>query len=220
MESLIFEGYSHLVLKDENMTIVINPFIFGNEFFCDKNYRIPNLILLTNSFFDCVGDTLNLIKNGSNNVMTDINTAISIKNDLKNINLIGCYYGCSVQIKNWKFDVITNKIYNHDSSGCGFMITTPSKKKIYIPGFTGLFSEMAAIGSLYNPDYVIFFTDPIRTMNIEEIVYSFQNYLSNCHYGFILTNSENHQNIKLSDNQSISFLRIGQIYNLHDPCIP
>lgn len=149
------------IISDENVHILIDPFITNNPA-CQVPVEElkPDIICVTHGHADHFGDAMELaIKNGCSVIGIH---EIALFLSKHGINNVGMNIGGSVMYKDIKFTMLDAK---HSSdldvvdetvpggSAASFLITLEDGTKIYHAGDTGLFGDMKTIiGEIYKPD--------------------------------------------------------------------
>ncbi|MBB6452102.1 L-ascorbate metabolism protein UlaG (beta-lactamase superfamily) [Salirhabdus euzebyi] len=155
-----YHGHSIVMVKTEGKTILIDPFITGNEL-CDlkADEVSTDVILLTHGHNDHVGDTVEIAKRnnalvvapvelanylGSKGVETHpINLGGSYRFDFGEVKLTKAFHSSSYTDENNQI------IYTGMPAG---ILLKSAGKTIYHAGDTGLFSDLKLIGEMNEID--------------------------------------------------------------------
>jgi len=155
-----YHGHSVVQVTTETHTILIDPFITGNEL-CDLDPETvePDVILLTHGHNDHVGDTLSIAKRtgaqvvalnelavylGAKGVDTHpMNIGGAYNFDFGRVKFTHAFHGSSYEEEDGTF------IYTGMPGG---ILLTIGEKTIYHVGDTALFSDLKMIGELNDID--------------------------------------------------------------------
>lgn len=152
------------IITDENVKIVIDPFISNNPTCPVPVEELkPDIILVTHGHADHLGDAMEI----SNLTQAPIagTHELSLFLSKQGIRNISLNLGGSFVFRDIKFTMLEAKhsadidIVEETAPGgiaCGFLITFSDGTKIYHAGDTGLFGDMKTIiGEIYKPDIVL-----------------------------------------------------------------
>lgn len=155
-----YHGHSIVQVKTDTHTILIDPFITGNEL-CDLDPETiePDVILLTHGHNDHVGDTLSIVKRtgarvvalnelavylGAKGVNTHpMNIGGAYEFDFGRVKFTQAFHGSSYEEEDGTF------IYTGMPGG---ILLTIEGKTIYHVGDTALFSDLKMIGEFNDID--------------------------------------------------------------------
>ncbi|MCD7782110.1 MAG: metal-dependent hydrolase [Methanosphaera sp.] len=167
-----------MIISEEGLKILIDPFISGNELSNTPVEELnPDIILVTHGHSDHFGDTLDIAHNSGATVICCHEIATFIQK--QGLNSVGMNIGGSISINDL---VNITMVFAEHSSGidfteeieeggvaAGFIITLESGKKIYHAGDTALFSDMkTVIGDIYQPDIALLPIGDKYTMGVED----------------------------------------------------
>ncbi len=151
--SVRFTWYGHaaLGLEIDKHAVLVDPFLSGNPAASTSPDKLkPEFILLSHGHGDHLGDTVAIAKRTGATVITNFELAEWLgKHGVKSHaqHLGGGH--------TWPFGYVKLTLALHGSAlpdgsyggnPCGFLITTPEGKKVYLACDTGLFGDMRLIG--------------------------------------------------------------------------
>ena len=170
MIELKYNGHANILLKKDDMTILIDPFFTGNPVNkINPNEIQCNYILVSHAHFDHIGDAIEIAKRTGATIISTAEIATMVESQ-----------GCSAHAMNigGKFNFefgyvkVTQAIHSAGIEGglaCGFVINFYGKT-IYFAGDTALFGDMQLIGKMNNIDYALLPIGGNFTMGIEEAI--------------------------------------------------
>jgi L-ascorbate metabolism protein UlaG (beta-lactamase superfamily) len=151
--SVRFTWYGHaaLGLEIDGHAILVDPFLTGNPAAsCGPEKLKPDFILLSHGHGDHLGDTVAIAKRCGTTVITNFELAEWLgKHGVK---AHGQHLGGG---HTWPFGYVKLTLALHGSAlpdgtyggnPCGFLITAPEGRKVYLACDTGLFGDMRLIG--------------------------------------------------------------------------
>lgn len=151
--SLVFTWYGHAAidLYTAGKHVLVDPYLSHNPKASISAEEVPaDYILVTHGHGDHLGDTLAIAKRTG---ATAISVA-EISNYLsgKGIEAHAQHIGGGFKYP-FGYLKLTNALHGsalpdgaYGGNPCGFLLTTPEGKKVYLAGDTGLFSDMKLIG--------------------------------------------------------------------------
>jgi L-ascorbate metabolism protein UlaG (beta-lactamase superfamily) len=151
--SVKFTWYGHaaLGLNIGDHYILVDPFLSDNPAAsCTPDILWPQFMLLSHGHGDHLGDTLSIANRCKSTVITNFELAEWLGKH--GVTAHGQHLGGGHQ---WPFGYVKLTLALHGSAlpdgsyggnPCGFLITTPDNKKIYLACDTGLFGDMRLIG--------------------------------------------------------------------------
>lgn len=175
-----YHGHSIVKIETNGKTILIDPFIAGNDLtdLTVKNER-PDVILLTHGHNDHVGDTVEIAKNAGALVVAPNELAIYL--GLQGLDTVGMNIGGA---KTFDFGTVKFTKAFHSSSyqtednefiytgmPAGILFTAESKT-IYHAGDTSLFGDMKMIGERHPIDVAFLPIGDHFTMGPEDAAYA------------------------------------------------
>ncbi|WP_432358121.1 metal-dependent hydrolase [Sporosarcina sp. UB5] len=155
-----YHGHSVVKIETEGKTLLIDPFITGNELTdLDASEQTPDVILLTHGHNDHVGDTFGIAKRCNPLIVAPNELAVYL--GLQNLTTHGMNIGGS---HTFDFGTVKYTQAFHSSSymtdqneiiytgmPAGILFTAEGKT-IYHAGDTSLFGDMALIGKRHSID--------------------------------------------------------------------
>ncbi|RNF40844.1 metal-dependent hydrolase [Planococcus salinus] len=175
-----YHGHSVVKIQTGNHTILIDPFITGNELTDLKAAEEkPDVILLTHAHNDHVGDTIELAKNNDAQVVATVELANYLGS--QGVNAVGMNLGGS---KEFDFGTVKYTKAFHSSSfttedgqviyggmPAGILFKAEGKT-IYHAGDTELFGDMELIGKRNSIDLAFVPIGDFFTMGPEDAAYA------------------------------------------------
>ena len=152
------------IITDENVKILIDPFISNNPACPVPVEELkPDIILVTHGHADHLGDAMEISNLTQASIAGTHELSLFLsKQGIRNVSL---NLGGSFVFRDIKFTMLEAKhsadidIVEETAPGgiaCGFLITFSDGTKIYHAGDTGLFGDMKTIiGEIYKPDIVL-----------------------------------------------------------------
>jgi L-ascorbate metabolism protein UlaG (beta-lactamase superfamily) len=162
---IIWLGHSAFeIISDENLKILIDPFISNNPACPFKVEEIDaDLICVTHGHSDHFGDTMEIANRTGAVVIGNHEHSLYLAK--QGFETIGMNIGGTIKIHNIKITMVNS---NHSSdmdfieemgvggSACGFIIQLESGTKIYHSGDTGVFGDMKdVIRDIYKPQIAL-----------------------------------------------------------------
>ena len=152
------------IITDENVKILIDPFISNNPACPVPVEELkPDIILVTHGHADHLGDAMEISNLTQASIAGTHELSLFLsKQGIRNVSL---NLGGSFIFRDIKFTMLVAKhsagidIVEETAPGgvaCGFLITLSDGTKIYHAGDTALFGDMKTIiGEIYKPDIVL-----------------------------------------------------------------
>lgn len=170
-------GHSAFKITEDNLKILIDPFISNNPVCTYPVEEIDaDIICITHGHSDHFGDALEIANRTGALILS--NHEISLFVSQQGIQSQGMNIGGSYKFHDVKFTMVDAK---HSSvidlseetipggSAAGFIIELKDGTKIYHAGDTGLFSDLKTIiGEIYKPDIAILPIGDLFVMNPED----------------------------------------------------
>lgn len=144
-------GHAAIGIQTETHFILVDPYFTGNPAASEKAENLsPDFILVTHGHADHLGDTLALAKRTGCTVIS--NAEISNWCGRQGVKTHGQHLGGGFEHP-FGYLKLTMAIHGsampdgaNGGNPCGFLLTSPDQKKIYLAGDTGLFGDMHLIG--------------------------------------------------------------------------
>ncbi|MDD6088975.1 MAG: metal-dependent hydrolase [Desulfovibrionaceae bacterium] len=159
--SFIWYGHAAVQVFCSGHSVLIDPFLSGNPSCTVAPDAIPDpdAVLVTHDHGDHTGDAVSICNRTGAACCCIVGTAEKlIKEGLHQACVpagIGFNIGGSVEINGIRI-TMTQAFHSTDSGSCtGFVVTMPGGFTFYHAGDTGIFGDMALIGELYRPDFVM-----------------------------------------------------------------
>jgi L-ascorbate metabolism protein UlaG (beta-lactamase superfamily) len=180
--SLQFLGHATWVIRGDKK-VIIDPFISSNPQAQGAGVDLANLleeidiVAITHGHFDHIENALDFGKKGKTIVALFEIAQYLASQGAKNT--VGCNIGGEFTVEGVKF-VFTNAVHSSSlikSNGEPIYLGNPAGVivelngvKVYHTGDTAVFSDMALIGELYQPDIMLVPIGGLFTMGIKEAV--------------------------------------------------
>jgi L-ascorbate metabolism protein UlaG (beta-lactamase superfamily) len=173
---ITFLGHATLLIKTKKATLLVDPFISGNELAKDKVAMAdlkPDYILITHAHQDHVLDVETIAKQSNTTIISNFEIATHYEN--KGFKVHPMNHG-----GRWNFDFGSLKYVNaiHTSSFAdgsyggqpGGFVLSADDKHIYIAGDTALHMDMQLIPLTYTLDLAILPIGDNFTMGIDDAI--------------------------------------------------
>lgn len=222
-----YHGHSVVKIESNNKTILIDPFITGNDLTDLKvNDVKPNVIIVTHGHGDHLGDTVELAKKHSALVIANFELATYLS--WQGVNTHGMSIGGAYQFDFGRVKltpaihgtglVTENKEIIYLGMPAGVLITM-EEKTIYHAGDTALFSDMKLIGDRHPIDLAFLPIGDNFTMGPEDAAYAAK--LLNAkkvvpvHYNtFPPIKQDPHQFVGMLEGNTGQVLEVGEVIEL------
>ncbi len=149
--TITWYGHAAIGIKTAEHFVLVDPYLSSNPLASEKPDNLsPDFILVSHGHGDHLGDTRSIAKRTGATVIC--NTEISAwltKSELQTHPMqIGGGFQFPFAYVKLTFAIHGSVLPDGTFGGnpCGFLITTPDQKKIYLAGDTGLFGDMRLIG--------------------------------------------------------------------------
>ena len=176
--SITWYGHSCFRIAENDISVIIDPFITGNPKCPVKVQDIPHVdaVLVTHDHGDHSGDAVELCNKYDALCACVVGTGSAlIERGLRSELVpatIGFNIGGSVSHKGMTF-TMTQAFHTSDSGlPVGYVLTMPGGFKIYHAGDTGIFGDMAIIGKLYAPDIALLPCGGFFTMDAKQAAFA------------------------------------------------
>jgi L-ascorbate metabolism protein UlaG (beta-lactamase superfamily) len=180
MMRISYHGHSVVQIHTNGKTIIIDPFITGNQLTDLKVEEVkPDVIILSHGHNDHVGDTVELAKR--HNALVVANHELSTYLSWQGVNTHAMHIGGAHQFEFGKVK-LTQAFHgssfttdNHELIYCGMpagILFMNEGKTIYHAGDTALFSDMKLIGERHPIDVAFLPIGDNFTMGSEDAAYA------------------------------------------------
>lgn len=152
------------ITSDENLKILIDPFISNNPV-CPVTVEEVNadIICVTHGHADHFGDTMEIANRTGAIIVSNHEHSVYLAK--QGFETMGMNIGGTIKVHNIKINMV-NSTHSSDmdfveeigagGSSCGYIIQMENGRKIYHSGDTGLFGDMkTVIGDIYKPDIAL-----------------------------------------------------------------
>lgn len=161
-------GHSCFYIED-NIKILIDPFISDSQKMVCPIDVVPDLILVSHDHQDHIGETIDLAKTNGSRVVAIAELASEISK--YRISVIPGNIGGTIDYLNCKITFVKADHSCKLGVAVGFIIEI-NNKVIYFAGDTGVFLDMKIIRDLYHPDIAILPIGGVYTMDPKQAVYA------------------------------------------------
>ncbi len=164
MEIRWFGHSAFEITSDENLKILIDPFISNNPVCPVRVEEIDaDIICVTHGHTDHFGDTMEIANRTGAVIVSNHEHSVYLAK--QGFEAIGMNIGGTVKFHNIKITMV-NSTHSSDmdfieeigagGSSCGYIIQMENGRKIYHSGDTGLYGDMKTIiGDIYKPDIAL-----------------------------------------------------------------
>jgi L-ascorbate metabolism protein UlaG (beta-lactamase superfamily) len=159
-----FGHSAFLITTDENLRVLIDPFISNNPA-CPVTVEelYADVILITHGHADHFGDTMEIANR--TNALVVCNHELSVYLSKQGFETMGMNIGGTVKVQEIKITMM-NSLHSSDmdfldevdagGSAAGFILELENGRKIYHAGDTGIFSDMRnVISHIYQPNIAL-----------------------------------------------------------------
>lgn len=150
MVSLKWLGHAAWLIKFENATVIVDPFLTGNPKAAMKAEDVKaDFVLVTHTHSDHLGDAFEITKKNNAKLVTKFELSLeAMEAGVSEENTVGMNIGNLVNLGPVSIAMVPAV---HSGNENGFVIVGDGKS-IYHAGDTGLFGDMKLIGEMYHPD--------------------------------------------------------------------
>lgn len=159
--SVTWYGHSAFAVSGDGVSLLIDPFLTGNPKapLAAKDVPRPDVVLITHDHADHTGDAVDICKATGAACVCVVGTGAALaERGLPAEQLpagIGCNIGGTLEIKGARI-TMTPAFHTSDSGvPVGYIVTMPDGFTFYHAGDTGIFGDMALLGSLYPLDLAL-----------------------------------------------------------------
>jgi len=231
MVNVTWLGHAAFMFKHSGFTFLIDPFL-DNPNCPIKSIPVGiDAILITHGHSDHIGSTIEILNaNPSCKAYANVEIASYLGKKVRN-NVIGFNKGGTVSIGgNFKVTMV-DAIHSSDidtengiipgGTPAGFVVKG-NGTTFYFSGDTDVFSDMAIINDLYQPEYAFLCIGDYYTMGPIQAAYSINNFLTNVktvipmHFGTfpVLTGTPEELEKNIKTNTKVLTLKFGSQYDI------
>ena len=178
MLEITWLGHGTFQLKtDGGAVFLLDPWVEGNPAY-PKTHKIPKLdaMLISHGHFDHIHDAVPLAKKFSPKVVAIFETCVWLES--KGVNNCGAMNKGGTQQVGSVAVTMTHAVHScgilddgkiiYGGEACGYVLTLPGGRRLYFAGDTNVFSDMALIAELYQPELAILPIGDLFTMGPHE----------------------------------------------------
>lgn len=168
---ILWLGHSAFIITINNTRILIDPFITGNPMAPIKANEVKNidLILLTHSHEDHLGDTKSIALANGAKIITSYDLSVKLTEEEGGLETIGMNIGGTYMHDNIRITMVHSFHVTSPSPALGFIIKSDDGC-VYHPGDTGLFNDMELFGRIFGIDVALLPIGGYYTMDIPQAV--------------------------------------------------
>ena len=164
MEIIWFGHSAFEIVTDENLKILIDPFISNNPVCPVAVEEIDaDVICVTHGHTDHFGDTMEIANRTGATIISNHEHSVYLAK--QGFDTLGMNIGGTIEIQGIKITMV-NSLHSSDmdfieempagGSSCGYIIQLEAGRKIYHSGDTGIFGDMrTVIRDIYKPDIAL-----------------------------------------------------------------
>ncbi len=150
---LKYIGHSCFLFVDNNISVLIDPFISKNPIVKESPLDFhPNLILVSHDHFDHVGDSLDIAKANNSTIICENGLKDKLKTE--NLKIISGTIGDTIKYKHLEISFV-KAVHRSDSGIAAGLIIKTSNHTIYFAGDTDYFFDIKDIANKFHPDIAI-----------------------------------------------------------------
>ncbi len=174
MAKITWLGHSAFLIEEEDLRILIDPFLDGCPTASMASADLPpiDVVLVTHDHADHVGQAVEICKSHGAVLGAVVETACRLADEGipadQVLNGIGFNFGGTVSHKEAYFTLVPAQHTSGTGLPAGFIIKMPSGKTIYHAGDTGLFSDMELWARLYPMDVALLPIGGVFTMDARQ----------------------------------------------------
>ncbi len=174
MTKITWLGHSAFMLEEDNLRILIDPFLDGCPTASIASADLPpiDVVLVTHDHADHVGQAVEICKAHKAMLGTVVETAFRLMEEGipqdQVLNGIGFNFGGTVEHKGCAVTMIPALHTSGTGLPAGFIVRMPSGKIIYHAGDTGLFGDMELWARLYPMNIALLPIGGVFTMDARQ----------------------------------------------------
>ncbi len=178
MANITWLGHSAFLIEEEDIRILIDPFLDGCPTSSVVSAALPpiDLVLVTHDHGDHVGQAVDICQKHKAMLGAMVETAVALTEQgvpqEQVLNGIGFNFGGTVSHKGVSVTMVPALHTSTTGLPVGYIITMPSGVRIYHAGDTGLFGDMELWARLYPLDVALLPIGGVFTMDARQAAHA------------------------------------------------